>query len=84
MQVLITMILRLVRNITKQHPKVYKPVKHVQKLVLIQLEYKMKIMDAVSNIWNSTNLQVYCNKVYSRFKKTLQFNIYSKNDLKSQ
>lgn len=30
MQVLITMILRLVRNITKQHPKVYKPVKHVQ------------------------------------------------------
>lgn len=26
----ITMILRLVRNITKQHPKVYKPVKHVQ------------------------------------------------------
>lgn len=44
----------------------------------------MKIMDAVSNIWNSTNLQVYCNEVYSRFKKTLQFSIYPKNDLKSQ
>lgn len=43
----------------------------------------MKIMNAISNIWNSTNLQVYCNKVYSRFKKKLQFNIYSKNDLKS-
>lgn len=41
-------------------------------------------MDVVSNIWNSTNLQAYCNKVDSSFKKTLQFNIYSKNDLKSQ
>lgn len=41
----------------------------------------MKIMDAVSNIWESVNLQaVYCNKVDSSFKKTLQFSIYSKND----
>ena len=38
-------------------------------------------MDAVSNIWESVNLQaVYCNKVDSSFKKTLQFSIYSKND----
>lgn len=44
----------------------------------------MKIMDAVSNIWISTNLQAYYNKVDSSFKKTLQFNIYSIKDLKSQ
>lgn len=41
----------------------------------------MKITDAVSNIWESVNLQaVYYNKVDSSFKKTLQFSIYSKND----
>lgn len=41
----------------------------------------MKIMDAVSNIWEPVNLQaVYYNKVDSSFKKTLQFSVYSKND----
>lgn len=38
----------------------------------------MLIMDAASNIWDSTNLQAYCNKVDSSFQKTLQFSIYSK------